>query len=246
MLFQIDGTKTRLAGSMHVLPKGQPIPDWVESNYHWSNSLYLEHDEQAVIPKLFLPADQTSQQFFSPDTWVNLTAAWPAHLGPLTRWKLWMIPPLLALSTVPTDAGVEPRLIQLARADNRPIGYLEAESEFVSFAESIPNSICIAGIERILEDPSFARHQTETMYEAWKQGNVERVTELFASTQLMRFPIVKKALIDDRNSLWLGRITTLLTLPDPTLIVVGGGHLGGENGLLQLLTRAGHSLSQLA
>ena len=90
MLFQIDGTKTRLAGSMHVLPKGQPIPDWVESTYRWSNSLYLEHDEQALIPKLFLPEDQTSRQFFSPDTWASLTAAWPAHLGPPTRWKLWM------------------------------------------------------------------------------------------------------------------------------------------------------------
>ena len=67
MLFQIQDTNIRLAGSMHVVPSGQPIPDWVESAYRWSSALYLEHDEQALTPRMLLPADQTSEQFLPSD-----------------------------------------------------------------------------------------------------------------------------------------------------------------------------------
>jgi uncharacterized protein YbaP (TraB family) len=231
---------------MHVVPRGQPIPDWVESSYRWSKALYLEHDEKALTPRLFLPADQTSKQFLPPDVWQRLTAVWPARFAPLARWKLWMIPPLLALSPTSIDAGVESRLTQLARSEGRSIEYLETDVEFVSLAETIPSSICIAGIIRILEDPSFAGKQTEATYEAWKRGDVEKVGELLASAHLMHFPVVRKALIDDRNDLWLDRILVLLKTAEATMIVVGAGHLGGEKGLLQLLSHTGCTMTQLA
>jgi uncharacterized protein YbaP (TraB family) len=245
MLFQIDDTDVRLAGSMHVVPRGKSIPAWVESTYRWSKVLYLEHNEQALTPRLFLPVDETAEQLLPPDVWQRLTAVWPARFPSLARWKLWMIPSLLALSTVPRDPGVEHRLGQLARNDGRVIKYLETEEELVTLAESIPSSIWLAGINRILENPS-AEQQTDVMYEAWMRGDVEKATELFASAQLMKFPIVQSTLIDDRNRLWAQRITALLTLTEPTMIVVGAGHLGGENGLLQLLNDAGCSMSQLA
>ena len=246
MLFQINHTNIRLAGSMHMVPRGRQIPDWVESTYEWCRGLYLEHDARALIPRMLLPPDQTSEHLLPPELWTQLKALWPEELGPLARWKPFMISSLVSLLMTSKEPGVEGRLNQLARLHAKPVRYLETDVEAQSFAEAVPNSLYVEEIRQILENPANSAQKSDALYEAWNEGNIEKITELLISTQLMNSPLAWKVLIDDRNALWLDRILATLESPQPTMIAVGAAHLGGENGLLQLLERGGYSLGRLA
>jgi uncharacterized protein YbaP (TraB family) len=245
MLFQINNTNVRLAGSIHRIPQRRPMPDWVEATYRWSTILYLEHDVEATLPLALLPAGQTIEHLLPPDVWQRLNAAWPERLGPLPSRKLWTIPPALALSEIALDPGVEPRLTQLAISEARHIRYLETPSEVASFFDSISNATYTAGINWVLDNPTAASPQIEAMYDAWIDGDIDRLSEIFSAAPLMRFQGVRQALVDGRNRLWVHRIVDLLQTTEPTMIAVGAGHLGGENGLLQLLAVAGQELRLL-
>ena len=50
---------------------------------------------------------------------------------------------------------------------------------------------------------------------------------------------LRAAMIDRRNENWVSTIESLLPSSQNTLIVVGAGHLAGDQGLLSLLRRRG-------
>lgn len=240
MLFRIDNTNVRLAGSLHFVPIGMPVPAWVDQTYSWSRNLYLEADAQAAVPLCLLQPGQTSEQLLPPDVWQSLNSVWKPHLGQLSSLKLWTIPPRLALSLISLDPGVEPRLTRLAKRDSRSVQYLETPLEFSGLADSIPGSICIEGIRWVLDHPSAPDQQIAALYDSWVAGDLEQLTTIFASTPLMRIPEARNALVIKRNLLWLPRIINLLQTQEPTMIVVGAGHLGGQDGLLRMLESAGY------
>ena len=46
MYFEIEGSSVRLAGTMHRVPKGRPLAQWVNDAISWARVIYLEHDKQ--------------------------------------------------------------------------------------------------------------------------------------------------------------------------------------------------------
>ncbi len=56
--------------------------------------------------------------------------------------------------------------------------------------------------------------------------------------------IQKKILIDERNKLWMNKIPNLIE-DNSSVIAVGAGHLGGENGLINQLRKLNYTVAQL-
>jgi len=83
------------------------------------------------------------------------------------------------------------------------------------------------------------------MFEAWISGEPERVTTILQDSPLMLFPDIKRVVFDERNQAWMSKIKAAINQSRRTVIFVGAGHLGGDAGLLALLTRAGHSVTPL-
>jgi uncharacterized protein YbaP (TraB family) len=54
--------------------------------------------------------------------------------------------------------------------------------------------------------------------------------------------VAKKALLDDRNRLWIPKIENMLTEKHTFLITVGAAHLVGPNGVPNLLRAAGYTV----
>jgi uncharacterized protein YbaP (TraB family) len=186
-----------------------------------------------------LPAEQGSEQRFTPYLWARINAAWPANLGTLKSQKPWVIAVSLALSGVPLDPGVEPKLTSRALAELRAIQYLETVADFVGCADSIDDSVCAEGIAWLLSNPGSPRRLIDDLYAAWIAGDADTVAKQTQATGLLQFPQARKALVDSRNAMWLPRILGLLPTSTPTLVLVGAGHLGGPAGLLALLKQAG-------
>jgi uncharacterized protein YbaP (TraB family) len=43
MLYELEGTRLRVLGTLHLLPPGGKLPDWLVSAYEWSEAVFVEH-----------------------------------------------------------------------------------------------------------------------------------------------------------------------------------------------------------
>jgi uncharacterized protein len=248
MYFEIQGTNLRLAGSMHLVPAGGTVPQVVVNAYNWSEDIFLEGNAADLMKHAFLPIGQSSESRLTPALWAAVKARWPANhpSGSLDRQKTWFIAMVLGTSGVQFSHGVEPLITQRAKDDGRMIEYLESVGEFAELLDSISDADYERSIPLMLNTPAAARAAiVANIYKAWLSGDAEAVTTAMLASPLNQSPAIRVAMLDARNALWLPRIIEITNSLKRTLIFVGAGHLGGANGLLALLARAGYQLVPL-
>jgi uncharacterized protein len=246
MYYEISGTNVRLAGSMHHVPAGAPIPLWIEQAYRWSEDLYLEENRDDAQKHTLLPIGESSEQRVPAELWATIKAAWPESQGTLERQKLWLIAISLGFSGVPSQHGVEHFIMERAKADSRIVRYLETGAEFSQLMDSMADIEYHKAFAVILRSNAQTRAQSiNDMYWAWMSGRVDRLMETLQKSPMAQFPMLREMIFDRRNWLWLPRIVTILATRRPTVIFVGAGHLGGPDGILALLRRAGFNCTPL-
>jgi uncharacterized protein YbaP (TraB family) len=243
MYFEVPNSNVRLGGTMHLLPAGQPLPDWLNPAYSWSKHLYLEHDLADAARYVHLPSGQSMEQRLPSELWAQLKTAWPANLAPLTTQRPWAIGAIIALAGVPLELGVEPTLTARAQADSRSLRYLESLSEFSGLIDQVPDSSWADALGLLLRNRDMPAQRLKVLYPAWIAGDVEAVYGQMP--MFSQFPEIQRAIFELRNKLWLPRILGLLPAHEPTLILVGAGHLGGPSGLLALLKGAGRTVQPM-
>ena len=84
-----------------------------------------------------------------------------------------------------------------------------------------------------------------TMTAAWRSGDVDKLSELFLKEMKKEFPKLYKTLFTDRNNKWLDKIETYLQTPQKEFVLVGVGHMVGEDGLIEQLKRRGYEVKKL-
>lgn len=73
---------------------------------------------------------------------------------------------------------------------------------------------------------------------AWEAGDPKAIE----ASNTGQDPVAKKALLDDRNRLWVPKIEKMLTEKRTFLITVGAAHLVGPNGVPNLLRAEGYTV----
>jgi uncharacterized protein YbaP (TraB family) len=242
MYFQIGTSNVRLGGTMHLVPAGKPLANWVMESYDWSTTLCLEHDVVAALPLLNLPSGETMEARLGSSIWTRLKAAWPTGGAPLANQIPLMIGAHIALAGLPLAIGVEPTVTAKAKADSRSLKYLETAAEFAACIDQVSDAIWSEGLDRLLRNRELPAQVFPQIYDAWIAGDVELVWRRMLRTGLTNLEPVRRAIFDLRNALWLPRIVALLSTHERTLILVGAGHLGGVSGLGALLLEAGHEI----
>ena len=134
-------------------------------------------------------------------------------------------------------------------------GLKNMESELITFADS--NNIRLTGLEtstELLESmtkvPKIDKVETDEyiigLYELSLDIYKDELIDYFADTYLNKELGLeaRKLLVDVRNENWLDNIDNLIN-QDTVFIAVGMGHLGGENGLLNLLKKKGYKLERI-
>lgn len=78
----------------------------------------------------------------------------------------------------------------------------------------------------------------------WAKGDM---TAMLADEKRARDlnPGCEMRLLDYRNLRWIPKIESLIKSGVPTSIVVGTGHYGGANSVIDLLQKRGHKIEQL-
>lgn len=244
MYYQIENTNVRLAGSMHIVPRGSPLPSWAQDAYQWCTELCLEADLGAGLGDgRFLPNGQSAQTRFLADTWALIKNEMPDE--PVERLKPWTIVLGIARkrlsNAIALDHGVDTQLFEQAARDKKPIHYLESAAELCAVGDTIGDEACAEAVPRIVNNQKDLGAMMRASYDAWIAGDPLATQQAFPQMA----PEVQEALLVMRNQLWLPRILGLLRSHKRTLIVVGVLHLPGQSGLLELLRANGHETTRL-
>jgi uncharacterized protein YbaP (TraB family) len=223
---------------MHLIPAGRPLPKWVTLACQWSHRLFLEHENDSSI--FTLPPGTRANADVPVDMWKRIADL--LYGQQLDNLKLWAICVRLAFREPSGYAqGVEPFVRQFAVQNGRAIECLESPADFAALLDAVDRSVIVSTMPPMLEAEAPSRNLKliNDMYQAWYQSDMETFDRVYLSTALMKIAELRAALIDRRNENWVPKIESLLPSSENTLIVVGAGHLAGDQGILSLLARRG-------
>lgn len=133
--------------------------------------------------------------------------------------------------------SMESELIEKALETEMELTGLESTDEILDIMAKIRNTEVPENAfvkEKILSDyrKSLEQYKTASIAIFQKSMTVQMGQD------------ITKMLVDNRNENWIDDITTLIE-KNKTFIAVGMGHLGGENGILNLLEEKGYGIQRV-
>lgn len=137
------------------------------------------------------------------------------------------------------DQGVDKRIEGDGREAGKAIAYFEKAREqldlFIDLPQEEQIAFLVLGAQEIIDRPD----ELKTLIDAWARGDVEEIDALM-NRGLEGSPGVAQALLADRNARWVKVIREFfLNDKNSYLIVVGAGHLAGDESVISMLRDEG-------
>jgi hypothetical protein len=248
MYFEVEGSNVRLAGTMHRVPKGRPLAPWVHEAIGCARVIFVEHDKEESDRRRLAPPGSPPIARRLPRSWSRINLTFPdrrlvVHLAALR-------PSAVAsdvLGAVPSDDGVEFLAIAGSKDTVVPgprLLYLETAEESYAPEDRVNDEVWDGAVSWVLDNRAEVKSAVEASYSAWVAGDFEEVDRINSLHTPNRFGPIKRAVVTERNNLWLPRIRDIVqSAKEPTLVLVGAAHLGGKDGLYKQLTAMGLKLT---
>ncbi len=252
-----------LCGTIHILrPSDYPLPSSYETAYHSSDELILELPPGASASGNLtlrmrelgtLPPETSLEQLIAAANWEKIRA-WAKKRGMdpalLNRFHPWFVSLILVAAEYEALGagaahGVDQHFEERAKRDGKPGSGLETvEEQLRLFTQMTPEQEREA-LEQTLAELETVEAEYKSMISAWKKGDLNALQEmLFREAE--RHPDLMEIFLHARNRAWAPRLAEVLERGGRAMVLVGAGHLGGEQGLLRLLEKQGWSVRQVS
>jgi len=257
-----DGQRVWLLGSIHVGKADfYPLATPIENAYKEADTLAVEadiSDPAAIAPLMamaMLPPDQNlggmlsavqNRQLNNALARVNLPRVAADRMKP---WLLGLTLSVLEMQRLgyQPQNGIDMHFLQRARADRKKVVELESlKSQFELF-DSLPQDESLGVLLGTLEP--ITKQQFKPMFDAminaWQIGStnsMRRIIDEYTPDD----PVSKRLndkLLAQRNRTMAERIAGLAGSPAP-LVVIGAGHLAGQDSVVELLRARGFRVRQ--
>jgi len=258
--FEKDGKLSYLFGSIHLgLEDMYPLSDAVNKAYNSVDALTVEFDFKPEDQVKMLPlitqygVDRTSQleQRLSPKTRAVYQKACKEQQLPCEQFaplKPWLASLQIAIMNVKklgykAELGIDQHFMSMAHAENKPVISLESMDSQIQMLVGLTEAQQELMLVQTLEETGDFLKELLT---AWKTGDDSTMSKLLTSdmdnpdAQLMH-----KAIFDDRNVAMANGVMTQIEQGKTLLVVVGAGHIIGENGIVELLKKNGYRVKQV-
>jgi uncharacterized protein YbaP (TraB family) len=245
-----------LAGSVHALPKEHSeFPPALERAYAAADAIVMEVDlddmdpleaVQFITTKGTLPAGQTLEQvvgkkYPSVAALADSLEVPEVAIAKLEPWAAAMVLTQFALmkSGFESELGIDMQLVGRARADGKKIDGLETVVDQLSVFDDRSFAEQTQFLLDSTDDAPELPADLDRLVAAWRTGDLAALEKEFLKERA-RTPALYDALLGARNRKWLPQIEALLDDDRDYLVVVGALHFVGNDGLLELLRKAGH------
>jgi uncharacterized protein YbaP (TraB family) len=253
-----------LLGSVHLGNlRMREMNDAVGAAYASSDELVVEIDLSKVDPAeaqemtlrfAMLPGTQTVEDVVSEETWLALAAYLDSHglpREPHVRMKPWFVSLTivqveLARAGYHANLGVDRFFIEEA-VDSKPIVALETLGSQFEVLDSMSPEVGELMLSDTLSRANELADNTDKRVRAWEQGDDGRLQELVfdALDEAPELDVFYERVFYERNRGMAARLVELARDGKTRFVVLGAGHMLGEEGIPALLGRRGWSLRRV-
>lgn len=248
-----------LLGSVHLGdPRMLDLGETVRAAYDASDELVVEVDLSQVEPtemaelvvryaRLTPPA--TVQDVLSEETWLAL-ARYLDSRGLAREAFLPLEPWFVSVSIVQLElgrAGYQPELgvdhlFIDASLDRKPIVALETAASQLQVLDSLSPQVQDLMLNDTLSRVDELAGETEQMIQAWQEGDEQALHELVfgAVEELPELDAFYERVYFERNRTMVAQLAELAQDGRTRFVVLGAGHMLGEEGIPALLGRRGY------
>jgi uncharacterized protein YbaP (TraB family) len=256
LLWKISGNGLKepsyLFGTIHITCDAT-LSEKVKTALDKTQQLCLELDmddpnlQVEMMNSMMMQNGVTMKSLAKPDDFKAVDAFLTSNVGfsaeMLNTVKPFMITAMLYPKMLGCEMqSVETELIKIAKTQNEDVIGLETVGEQLAVFDAIPyqeqmNELVITAKDNMQRDKA----ELAEMMTLYKSENVEAMitfTEKSANVMTSKYSDV---LLKKRNQNWISRMTTIAT-NKPTFFGVGAAHLGGKDGVIALLRKAGFTV----
>ena len=257
-----DSARLTLLGSVHMaFAEVYPLREDLEKAFADADALVVEVDitgtgaaeiQRLLLDEGMLPAGQTVQQYLSPTVWHSLQAYMENRALPADSFAR-MKPGLLAATLsalrlaefgMQVEHGIDRHFLNRAQSD-KPVLELESPAQQVALLLDFPDpDLLMTQTLLQLEDMEAI---IAPVYQAWLRGDSAALNRLLLAQERASHPefeAIYQRFYDDRNHAMADRLAQLLASQGHYFVVVGAGHLVGEEGIIALLQHSGFTISR--
>jgi len=259
---QLHKSVTYIGGTCHVLRKmDYPLPEEFVKAYEDSDVIVFETQleelnspktQEMIIRKGIYNDELSLDKVLSTQTYDRLRQYCEA-LG-IPVFSLNKLKPSMVVLTLLglelqklgiNQTGVDHYFHHKATMDGKKIEGLESVNEQIEFVLSMGQGSEDDFIDHSIKDLKKTRQIISELISAWKQGHEDKLYKLYIAPMKKDYPNLYATLIAERNREWLPKIERYLRTPQNEFILVGVGHLVGEDGIIDHLRRSGYRINKL-
>jgi uncharacterized protein YbaP (TraB family) len=263
-LWQVQGDHNRvyLLGSIHVLSKqAYPLKPALERAFNDANQVVFEINLTQFNQKSFkeefrrtayYPSGQSLSKKLTPQTVAllnNLLPLYGLSLKKVEQLKPWFLAEALSSRTLEMAGfsdrlGIDLYFYQKAKAAGKPVLGLESLRDQAEIFDRFDDQQNEQYLLNTLSGLAAYADTLRQLVKAWKDGNVQLLDQLLNQDKQSN-PVTHDVLFSRRNAKWMPEIERFAHATGNYLIIVGAGHLVGDDGVVAQLRRAGYSVQQM-
>lgn len=266
ILYRVEGASgatVYMLGSIHLLSAdAYPLPQPVQAAYADAERLVFETSldsltarQQEMAMRGMYPAGKSLRSEIPADLYARVEAAAPAlaalglSMPVLDRMEPWLVALMFQAvewqkAGLTPEHGVDMHFTGRARQDGKPVGGLEPVEFQLGLFDGMSPEEQVSFLRQSLEDAPRTAEQMRQIVAAWRVGDAAAIDAIM-NESMDDSPALFSRLLTDRNAAWVPQIEQMLRGSDDVLVVVGAAHLVGEQSVVEMLRRRGHTVEQL-
>lgn len=259
LLWEISGNglaqSSYLFGTIHMICKEDfVLSNIVKEKFKSSKQIYLELDmddpklQLTMMQLMQLPGKETLQEKMGAKNFNKLDSfakkEMNMSLAAFAKFKPLMLMSLLAQRSVGCQAieSYENTFVKMSREQKKELLGLERVEDQVAVFDAIPDSIEIESIMNMVNDFEKAKREFKQMSAIYLSQDLDSLYQLMVDAPEMLGS--QELLLDGRNRNWIPVMVSAMK-NSSTFFAVGAGHLGGSQGVLELLRKQGYQVRAL-
>lgn len=260
LLYEISGNglnkPSYLYGTIHLLCESDYImPDKLNEKLNGIEQIVLEldMDDPSMMGKMqqnmSMKDGRQLKDLVTPEEYESLKTYFQSNLG-MPLEAMGMIKPMILSSFLYTSIlgcplkSYEMEMVNIAKTESIEVLGLETVEFQMGMFDEISYQDQANMLVEMIQDVGLAKEEFEKLVIAYKKGNPDELLEIMNQSAFELSEDAMTKMIDDRNADWIQKIGEMAK-DKSSVFAVGAGHLGGNNGVINLLKSAGYTVSPI-
>ena len=249
-----------IGGTVHILPKAEmPLPVEFNHAYEQADTIVFEapvpdpadtNAQMQMLGALSYTNNETLSEKLEPEVKASLEnklSEFGANLEKLDGFRPAMVSIVLMSMELQKQnllgEGVDAYYTKKATKDNKTKNYLETMEFQLALFKTMGQGNENDFIKRNLADLNNYNDMFKGLLTAWREGDTDTLNKVAVEKMQKNDPKSYKQLFKDRNNNWLPKVEAMFNNDSNEFVLVGAGHLVGQDSLLTLLENKGYSVS---